>query len=590
MDEHQVHILRIQNRDREDNNVRLYSTNTGVASRKIKNFPYVIVDAFGCRKKVLNPKSSFLQKWNMIFLLSCAISLLVDPVYLYTMIINRNRSCLDLDEKLAVVTTVLSSFVDVVNIIRIIFQFRTGYLASSSGISVLVEDNKKIVRRYLSSTFLIDIISVLPLPQVLGAFWYFFSIEREMACWRAACKIQIDCHSSLLYCDENLGDYKPLNASAFSEACPVDSQDSSPFNFGIYFDALNSDVVASESFLNKFFYCFWWALQNLSSLGQNLKTSTFIGEILFAVAIFVTGLILFTFVIGILQALLMSQSKRQDELKRTWQNIEEWMSDHYVPDNLKVRVRRHEQYKWQKTRGMDVDNLLQNLPRDLRRDMKRHLCLNALIKVPLFREMDGIMLDTICESLKLVLYTEESFIIREGDPIDEMIFVIRGNILSTKTEVGRIRVNTEYNFCGEELLPWALDPDSSTDLPISVRTVQAVSEVEAFALMADDLKLILSRYMQVSGNQLLHNLRFYSSRCRNQAAHVIQTAWRSYQRKKLRRPLGGTENPSQLLFDGDGRHPPSLGATVYASRFAANILGTLRRGGVRTRKYSSLLP
>lgn len=62
-------------------------------------------------------------------------------------------------------------------------------------------------------------------------------------------------------------------------------------------------------------------------------------------------------------------------------DAEQWMSHRLLPDHLRERIRRHEQYKWQETRGVDEDNLIRNLPKDLRRDIKRHLCLALLMRV-----------------------------------------------------------------------------------------------------------------------------------------------------------------------------------------------------------------
>ena len=63
------------------------------------------------------------------------------------------------------------------------------------------------------------------------------------------------------------------------------------------------------------------------------------------------------------------------------------------------------------------------------------------------------------------------------------------------------------DFCGEEILIWASDPSSSSKLPISTRTVQTISEVEAFALMSEDLKLLASEFRNHGGKQLHHALR-----------------------------------------------------------------------------------
>ena len=65
-------------------------------------------------------------------------------------------------------------------------------------------------------------------------------------------------------------------------------------------------------------------------------------------------------------------------------DAEQWMSHRLLPESLRERIRRYEQYKWQETRGVDEDNLIRDLPKDLRRDIKRHLCLALLMRVSFF--------------------------------------------------------------------------------------------------------------------------------------------------------------------------------------------------------------
>ena len=65
-------------------------------------------------------------------------------------------------------------------------------------------------------------------------------------------------------------------------------------------------------------------------------------------------------------------------------DAEQWMSHRLLPESLRERIRRYEQYKWQETRGVDEDNLIHDLPKDLRRDIKRHLCLALLMRVSFF--------------------------------------------------------------------------------------------------------------------------------------------------------------------------------------------------------------
>ncbi|KAK9147285.1 hypothetical protein Scep_006042 [Stephania cephalantha] len=616
-------------------------------------------------KKILDPQGSFLQRWNKIFVISCVIAVSLDPLFFYIPVIDSEKNCLSLDKKLEITACVLRFFTDVFYILHIIFQFRTGYIAPSSrvfGRGDLVEDLVLIAKRYLASYFLIDILAVLPLPQVVilivipkmrgsaalntknllrlivilqyfpriiriyplskevtrtsgiitetawagaafnlflfmlashifGGLWYLFSIERNDACWRKACGNTTGCITSTLYC----GDGSKTGGNPFlNVTCPYKESDNGSFDFGIYLDALQSGVVQSRDFPQKLLFCFWWGLRSLSSLGQNLETSTYVWEICFAVVISISGLVLFALLIGNMQTYLQSNTVRLEEMRVKRRDAEQWMSHRLLPENLRERIRRYEQYRWQETRGVDEENLLYNLPKDLRRDIKRHLCLALLMRVPMFEKMDDQLLDAMCDRLKPALYTEESFIVREGDPVDEMLFIMRGKLLSVTTNGGRTGFfNSDYlkagDFCGEELLTWALDPHSSSNLPISTRTVQAHTEVEGFALRADDLKLVASQFRRLHSKQLRHTFRFYSQQWRTWAACFIQAAWRRHCKKKLEESLREEEDKLQDALAKGGGSSPSLGATIYASRFAANALRAIRRSGTRKARLQERL-
>lgn len=170
---------------------------------------------------------------------------------------------------------------------------------------------------------------------MVGAFWYLISLERVDTCWRRHFNESRGSYEH--YCGKGHLQYDVVPKS-LNDSCPYidpdDISDSKAFNFGIFIDALKSGVVASEDFPSKFFYCFWWGLRNLrlvvvtydsftlflllfkchlklifhfslifSSLGQNLKTSTFVVEVVFAVGISIFGLVLFSLLIGNMQVI-----------------------------------------------------------------------------------------------------------------------------------------------------------------------------------------------------------------------------------------------------------------------------------------------
>ncbi|GER43340.1 cyclic nucleotide gated channel 5 [Striga asiatica] len=329
-----------------------------------------------------------------------------------------------------------------------------------------------------------------PQDKIVGALWYLLSVERNDTCWQRACKHSGNCSTDFLYCgNQRTNGYETwsnISDSVLTSACPVDDEDNPPFDFGIFRQALASQVVSSNKFLSKYCYC-------LCTLGQGLQTSTYPGESIFSIALAIFGLILFALLIGNMQTYLQSLTIRLEEMRVKRRDSEQWMHHRLLPPDLRERV-------------------------------------------PLFEKMDERLLDAICERLKPWLYTESSYIVREGDPVDEMIFLIRGRLESVTTDGGRSgffnrSLLKEGDFCGEELLTWALDPKSAANLPSSTRTA----------------------------------------------------AWRRYSKRKLLEVRRKEEADAEAEAGAGGLY--SIRATFLASRFAANAL----RGVHRNRNLKELV-
>ncbi|OIW21214.1 hypothetical protein TanjilG_31082 [Lupinus angustifolius] len=612
-------------------------------------------------KKIFDPQDKFLLLWNKLFVISCILSVSVDPLFFYLPVINDSLKCLGIDQKLAIIVTTLRTVIDAFYLIHMALQFRTAYIAPSSrvfGRGELVIDPAQIAKRYLRRYFIIDFLSVLPLPQIVvwrflqrskgsdvlatkqallfiillqyiprffrmipltselkrtagvfaetawagaayylllfmlashivGSFWYLLAVERNDSCWQKACSESIDnvCDKNFLYCgNQYMNGYsawQDKSEGILNSECSTG--DNAPFDYGIFSQALSSGIVSSKKFFSKYCYCLWWGLQNLSTLGQGLQTSTYPGEVIFSIALAISGLILFALLIGNMQTYLQSLTIRLEEMRVKRRDSEQWMHHRLLPQELRERVRRYDQYKWLATRGVDEESLVQSLPKDLRRDIKRHLCLALVRRVPLFESMDERLLDAICERLKPCLFTEKTYIVREGDPVDEMLFIIRGRLESVTTDGGRSGFFNrsflkEADFCGEELLTWALDPKSGSNLPSSTRTVEALTEVEAFALIAEELKFVASQFRRLHSRQVQHTFRFYSQQWRTWAACFIQAAWRRYSKRKtmeLQRKEESEESKGTRNNGSGGSY--SIGATFLASRFAANALRGVHR-------------
>lgn len=120
-------------------------------------------------KKIFDPQDIFLLWCNRLFFISCILAVSVDPLFFYLPVFNDSSHCLEIDRKLAITVTTLRTIIDAFYLIRMALQFRTAYIAPSSrvfGRGELVIDPAQIAKRYLRQYFIIDFLSVVPVPQV----------------------------------------------------------------------------------------------------------------------------------------------------------------------------------------------------------------------------------------------------------------------------------------------------------------------------------------------------------------------------------------------------------------------------------------
>lgn len=104
--------------------------------------------------------------------------------------------------------------------------------------------------------------------QVLGAIWYLLSVDRQHTCWQSYCEQEDGtgntplCNVRYFDCDFSSPDEQTwANSTVVFANCDA-TNTSIAFNFGMFLPALSNHAPAEE-FVKKYFYSFWWGLQNL---------------------------------------------------------------------------------------------------------------------------------------------------------------------------------------------------------------------------------------------------------------------------------------------------------------------------------------
>ncbi|KAK3218750.1 hypothetical protein Dsin_012720 [Dipteronia sinensis] len=337
---------------------------------------------------------------------------------------------------------------------------------------------------------------------LFGGLWYLLAVWKKMECWKKACSKHDGCHYANHRFNVGPGDNKFLN-----DICFPKTEDTKSYELGIFKDAFESRIVdTTTEFWNKLLYCFRWGIQNLSGFGQNLEVSTHAWENIFVILIAIYGMGTFTFFIGNMQVgihYFQEKRWRKEEIRRKQEETEKWVPFRNLSEKLQNVIKEYQQYNW--NGDVDVKNLLSNLPENHEINVKRELCLELLKKVEKFGMLKEKSLFQLCDCVKPMVYAERAYIVRQGDPTDKMLFVLQGKLwtFSSSSRVTVAGSSATHNvshpkekkdilkngdFWGEELVNWFQNIPSSSKVPNSDRTVQALTKVEAFVLMAGDLK------------------------------------------------------------------------------------------------------
>ncbi|XP_062074779.1 cyclic nucleotide-gated ion channel 1-like [Humulus lupulus] len=163
-----------------------------------------------------------------------------------------------------------------------------------------------------------------------------------------------------------------------------------------------------------------------------------------------------------------------------------WMSKNEIPKNIKKKIKKYIQLRLQDGKDVDINHILHILPPSDVVLIKKHM-------FHYFKHKDEVVYDTICNYLKPVTYSENSYIIRKGEPLDMMLFITQGVVWTFGNTTSPMSRLQKGEFYGNELIEWRLKSTSYDEFPISLVNVKTHNNVEALALMAINLERVLSK-------------------------------------------------------------------------------------------------
>jgi voltage-gated potassium channel len=99
-----------------------------------------------------------------------------------------------------------------------------------------------------------------------------------------------------------------------------------------------------------------------------------------------------------------------------------------VPAEIDAKVRNYYEYIWERYRGLDKNELLNDLPSPLRLEILLHLASNILETVPLFKHCSPVLRNALLTSLESKTFPPGSHIANEGELGKCIFFIVEGSV------------------------------------------------------------------------------------------------------------------------------------------------------------------
>ncbi|KAL7034469.1 hypothetical protein ACKWTF_007979 [Chironomus riparius] len=452
-------------------------------------------------RSVVNPDENFYFYWLMVLTLCVLYNL-------WTLIVR--QSFPELQEKASEFWIVCDSLTDVVFVVDVVVQLRTGYLEQG----LMVYDSKKLASHYLrSKKFLLDLMSLIPLdilqfrfgpnpllrfPRFLKVYRvvkYYYIVESRTVwpnLWRVVNLIHI-----LLILAHWFGCFYYL----LSEAEGFQGDWVYPFRPGDY-----------ATLTRKYLGSLYWSTLTLTTIGD-LPTPETNAEYIFTIVSYLIGVFIFATIVGQVGNVITNRNANRLEFERLLDGAKTYMRHHKVPGGMKRRVLRWYDYSWSRGRiqgGGDINTALGLLPDKLKTELALHVNLSVLKKVTIFQECQPEFLHDLVLKMKAYIFTPGDSICRKGEVAREM-FIIADGILEVLSETGRVLTTMKAgDFFGEIGI---LNLDGLNKRTADVRSV---GYSELFSLSREDVLAAMKDYPEAQEIlQTLGRKRLMEVRCIN---------------------------------------------------------------------------
>mmetsp|Transcript_44297 Transcript_44297/g.140960 ORF Transcript_44297/g.140960 Transcript_44297/m.140960 type:complete len:872 (+) Transcript_44297:215-2830(+) len=416
--------------------------------------------------EVIDPNGFFKRNWDwvvVLFVLYVAVAVPYEACFL-----NQSKDWDDNAVKISL--TVVSYTLDIIFITDIILNFRTAIV----GGGVVIKDQQVIVHTYVQGWFFIDFIASIPFD------WFFLGSSggseldyvalvkctRLLRLGRLMRKLEQLAAANLFRIIKMVGAYMlfahwiacgwyyvGVNGAQRSEPRNVEGV---PVTDYINWLAERERYLVNEQgfesiSIGKYYeVSYYWAVTTLTTVGYGDIVPQTVAEVQYAIVVQILGSVVFAVIFGNVAVLISSFDAAYSRYRDRMDRVNEFIDNNEIPSELRDRMRAYVDYLWNINKGLNVRDMVTELPDALKSEIYLHMYELMITSVPMFKEADKSLIKSLIVRLRVQVIFPGDLVVAEGDMGREMFFVRHGNVDVMSGDMETTYANLgEGSFFGE---------------------------------------------------------------------------------------------------------------------------------------------
>lgn len=182
---------------------------------------------------------------------------------------------------------------------------------------------------------------------------------------------------------------------------------------------------------------FYWAFTTLSTVGYGDIHPENNAEMLIAIAWMLFGICFFSYTLGILSSMLLSQNTKEIALNKKLLAVDEFIKEEKLPVRLKREMKEALKYSNEKNgfSWADKQGILNELPAELRYEVAIKMHSGAILNISYFMEKDKVFIAAIVPFLGNIHGKKGDYVYKEGDYASDIYFIIIGHVTLMCTDI-----------------------------------------------------------------------------------------------------------------------------------------------------------